>query len=161
MNYNLYNRELQDGYILKKIELYKAAAAYAPTIIKVFEAFNNKCFNCKLEKALQDATGRRVYAEKRYNNINIYFYENGDSYTLASIKIDDLINGKRIPANKLIEDARSRQQGYYKKAYELQQGYENIDNIITQLNQVKSLLNGILNPIPYEIKDVYRINYHL
>ena len=48
MNMNLYNRELQDGYILKQIELYRGAASMAPVIIKTLQAYDKKVFNCKL-----------------------------------------------------------------------------------------------------------------
>lgn len=161
MNMNLYNRELQDGYILKQIELYRGAASMAPVIIKTLQAYDKKVFNCKLEKALKEATGRYISAKKEYHNINIGYYEGSQHYTLASCKIDDLIDGKRINADLLIKDARERQQGHLKRAFEMETAYNNIDNTFKQLEAIKATLKGLLNPIPYEVKDVYRINYHL
>ena len=161
MNMNLYNRELQDGYILKRIELYKEAASYAPIIIKVLQNFDHKMYNCRLEKALQDAAPRRIYTEKRYQNINIYYYVNSDSFTLASIKITDLIDGKRIPAQLFIESARKRQEYFLKEAYELQSNFDNIDNILNQLEQIKNMYRAITKNLPSEFCDTYRINHYI
>ena len=160
MNMNLYNRELQDKYIKARIDQYREAASLTPAIIKVLQDFNGKCFNCKLEKAIQEKTNKHIYAHKKWHNVVIEYYENGDTFTLASCLIDDLIDGKRIPADILTEDARKRQEGFLKRAYEMQTAYDNMDTIFKQLEQLKSTIKAIINPIPYELLDVYRLeNY--
>lgn len=161
MNMNLYNRELQDGYILKQIEYYKEAASLAPMIIKVINQFDGKMFNIKLEKALREAVpDKYIHAKKEYRNIVIGYYNKSEHFTLASIPIDKLTDGKRIPANILIEDARKRQEGFLKRANDYKLAYENIDITLKQLEQLKSTIKAIINPIPYELLDVYRLeNY--
>ena len=70
---NLYNRELQDGYILSRIKLYREAATYAPALIKVFNSFDGKVFNCKLEKALQEAIPNKyIHVRKEYTFSKFY-----------------------------------------------------------------------------------------
>lgn len=159
MNMNLYNRELQNGYVLQQIEKYKASANLAPVIIKVINQFDGKMFNVKLEKALREAVpDKYIHARKEYKNIIIGFYDGADHFTLASMPIDKLTDGKRIPADLLTEDARKRQEGFLKKAYEMQTAFNNMDTIFKQLEQLKSTIKAIINPIPYELLDVYRLD---
>ena len=158
MNMNLYNRELQDGYIKQRIEEYRKAANMAPVLIKVLEAYDNKIFNCKLEKAINEAIpDHYITARKEYHNINIGFYNHGNHCTLASIPIDKLIDGKRIPANIFIESARTRQADHLKRAAEMENAFNNIDSIIDQLKQLNKAIAAVLAPVPYEVQDVYRI----
>ena len=157
MNYNLYNRELQDGYIKNRIDQYRKAANFAPAIIKVLQAFNGKCFNCKLEKALQDETGEHITARKHWHNIVIEYYERGDTFTLASCKIEELIDGKRIDGDLLIKSATERRESHLKKAYELENAFNNMDDIMIKLNQLKQAFSGLMKDIPYEAQDVYRL----
>lgn len=157
MNMNLYNREQQDKYLKNRIEELKAAANLAPAIIKVFEDFDNKVFNIKLSRALYETTGKYIRCEKRYQSLEVYYYEHDHYYILANIKIDELIDGKRIPANLFIQSARDHQQKALKTAADIQKAIDNIDYTIDQINQLKKAIKGVINDIPYEVLDVYRL----
>lgn len=157
MNMNLYNRDQQDGYLKTRVKELKFAASLAPVIIKVFEDFDRKMFNIKLTKALNEATGKYIRCEKQYQVINVYYYERDHYYTLASIKIDDLIDGKRIPANLFIQSARDHQQKALKTANDIENSMNNIDHSIEQINQLKKAIQGVISGIPYEVLDVYRL----
>ena len=98
-----------------------------------------------------------VFTEKRLNYIEIYVYDSGSQYTLAQVTIDNMPDGKRIPAEKLIDSARNKREELLRRAYEL----ENIDieQVLSQLNQAKALYNSIYEGLPYKFIDVYHITH--
>lgn len=135
-------------------------AALYPVIVPVISKFDNKIYNVRFKNALSEAASNAkyyVFTEKRLNYMEIYVYDRGSQYTLAQVTIDDMPDGKRIPAEKLIESARNKREELLRRAYEL----ENIDieQVLSQLNQAKALYNSIYEGLPYKFIDVYHITH--
>ena len=135
-------------------------AALYPVIVPVITKFDNKIYNVRFKNSLTEASSSTkyyIFTEKRLNYMEIYVYDRGSQYTLAQVTIDDMPDGKRIPAEKLIDSARNKREELLRRAYEL----ENIDikQVLDQLNQAKALYNSIYEGLPYKFIDVYHITH--
>ena len=149
-------RKAINDYVAKLRDI----AALYPVIVPVINKFDNKIYNVRFKNALSEASSSskyHVFTEKRFNYMEIYVYDRGSQYTLAQVTIDDMPDGKRIPAEKLIASARSKREELLLRAYEL----ENIDieQVLSQLNQAKALYNSIYEGLPYKFIDVYHITH--
>lgn len=157
-----YDNEERRKAITDYIAKLRDIAALYPVIVPVITKFDNKIYNVRFKNALNEASVSssskyHVFTEKRFNYIEIYVYDSGSQYTLAQVTIDDMPDGKRIPAEKLIDSARNKREELLRRAYEL----ENIDveQVLSQLNQAKALYNSIYEGLPYKFIDVYHITH--
>ena len=85
---------------------YRNAAGYINTVAQIIRQFDGKVYNCRLDKALKEATEGRVFCNRNQYLFEIYTYpESHYSFHigLANIKAEDLTEGKRIPADKIIK----------------------------------------------------------
>lgn len=157
---DFYDNEERRKAITDHIAKLRDIAALYPVIVPVITKFDNKIYNVRFKNALSEASSSSryyVFAEKRFNYMEIYVYDRGSQYTLAQVTIDDMPDGKRIPAEKLIESARNKREELLRRAYEL----ENIDikQVLDQLNQAKALYKSIYEGLPYKFIDVYHITH--
>ena len=90
--YGYYEDESRRAGCEKTAAAHREAAALFPAIRKTFESFDGKVFNCRLEKALQEATGRRVFVRKDSYSLEVYAwfndYRGSSHYTLLDIAPD-------------------------------------------------------------------------
>ncbi len=159
-----YTREERNKAIENKAASYREAANLFPIIRKVINQFDGKCFNCRFEKALQEASGKRIYVKKEYDRFLCIYTYSKNSYnqiTLANINLADMPDGKRIPGDLLIESAKDRYSRLLSNAAELESMIEKVDLIETQLKYFKSQIERIVSTIPYEARDIYNLNYHV
>lgn len=162
--FGCYTKEDQDKAIRSQAVAYREAANLFPQIRKVIEDFNGKCFNCRFEKAIQEATGQRVFVKKEYERfLNIYTYKphSGEQLTLAHIKLEDMPEGKRIPGDLLIESLKSCRERFLREAADLEGMIEKADFIKEQLQYFKSQIDKIVSTIPYKARDIYHLDYHV
>lgn len=158
-----YKKEDQDAAARAYIKAYRDAAALYPKIKKVIQSFDKKVFNKRLETALQEGTGARVFVENRPNMIDVHVYGGPRStwITLAILSKDDFIDGKRIDAGKLIESLTDHRNTLLQTAARYEKQIEEIDQIKIQIKQIKKLLNDVLEPYDYTMRDIYGINAKL
>lgn len=157
---DFYDNEERRKAITDHIAKLRDIAALYPVIVPVITKFDNKIYNVRFKNAIHEAASSSkyyVFTEKRLNYIEIYVYDRGSQFTLAQVTIDDMPDGKRIPAEKLIDSARNKREELLRRAYEL----ENIDikQVLDQLNQAKALYNSIYEGLPYKFIDVYHITH--
>ena len=164
MYYGCSSEETKAEAIQKTVIEYRAAAGLFPAIRKVLEQFDGKVFNCRLEKALQEATGRRLYVKKDGYRVEIYYY--GDTYSggcswisLAMIPVDSLTDGKRIPAALLIDSARKQREEHLKDAAALEENAGKIPEVKKQIKYFIEQANKLAQALPSELRDVYGIKY--
>lgn len=146
----------------RRAEDYRKATEYIPTITKILKDFDNKVYNCRLEKALQEATNNRVYCHKSDYSLEIYTYpEKGYSFrvNLAYIKIEDLKEGKRIPADKLIESTHHYRETLLKNAYEIETGMEQMAQAKAYIEQTKNKLESFCRSFNSDLRDIYGLPY--
>ena len=154
----IYGKEEKKKAIEKQVQEMRTNAAFYPVIAKVLRDFDGKVFNCRLEKALKDATNNNVYVHKRMDWIEIYSFNRGALTTLAQIRKDTMPDGKRICADDFIKDAQERRAALLKKAADIEQTAANMDMIAAQLDGLKKTYNAIVETIPYELRDMYGID---
>ena len=162
---NFLTEEQKAEEVRKRIEGYRSAAEYYPTIKKVIENFDGKVFNCRFEKALQEATGLHIYANKRYRNLEIYFYNSQCSNrTMSFVGLDldtALTDGKRINVKNINDDLLKHCQDFQKRAYRLETQVKQVDEVRARIKQLESALHALTGPLDYELKDIYSLNYTL
>lgn len=151
------NKEAQ-----RRADNYRTATAYIPTISKIIKDFDNKVYNCRLEKALKEATENRVFCDKNGYTLEIYTYpKNGYSYrvTLAKIPIKDLKDGKRIPADKILKSFQEHRETLLKKAYEIETQIDQMQYVKAYIEQTKEKLEKYCRSFNTDIRDIYGIPY--
>ena len=141
------------------IDVYKHAANLYPVIRPVIESFHKKVYNIRLDKALNAISENTIHAKKEYKHICIYLYYNNEIITLATLSLDDLINGKRIDSNKLLESAREYRDEHLKNAYEIKKAMETHETIKEQIKSIGKQLNAVIGQIDnYRAREIYNIN---
>lgn len=158
-----YKKEDQDAAARAYIKAYRDAAALYPKIKKVIQSFDKKVFNKRLETALQNETGARVFIENRLNMIDVHVYGGPRStwITLAILSKDDFIDGKRINAEKLIESLTDHRNTLLQTAARYEKQIDEIEQVKEQIKQIKHLLCNVLEPYDYTMRDIYGINTKL
>ena len=143
-----------------RIESYRQAAAMVPTVIKVLRTFDKKVYNCRLDKALREATDNKIGVYNQYGFISIYatYTTNYHHINLATFRLEDLKN-KRIDADKLIEQAKTARESLLNKAYTIETTAQQADNIREYIKQSIEKLESICQSLPDDIRDIYNIPY--
>lgn len=143
-----------------RIESYRQAAAHVPQIIKTLKQFDGKVYNCRLDKALREATNGKVGVYNQYGFISIYacYTTNYHHINFATFRLEDLEN-KRINAEKLIEQVKAARESLLDKAYKIETYSEQADNIREYVKQSIEKLESICKSLPDDIREVYNIPY--
>lgn len=146
----------------KRIDGYRAAAAAFPTIRKTLESFSGKVYNIKLDRALKEAISDagHIYVEKKYNHISIeYSPKNCNNWhCLAWLsEADALPDGKRLDAGAMIESAKEKRADLLKEAFELEEAAKHADEIREQLEAWTKTLEKILDPVPREAREIFKL----
>ena len=157
------NQEEKKKEIEKRIRACREMSTLFPIIRSVAEEFDGKVFNCRFEKALQSKRPR-IYVEKRFQwlEINAFSEEPGcRQFTLAQIKISDMPDGKRIPADLIIDAARKKRESLLRQATEMERDAAEADEKRHQLEYFKSQIDKIRDSICYEVRDIYNLDYRV
>jgi hypothetical protein len=149
--------ETKNKETLKRIENYRAAAALTPIIIKIVNQFDGKVFNCKLDKAIREATGNKAGVYKRDNHVEIYTYYSTSYYhiTYATFRVDQ--DNKRIDAAALVEQIRKAREDNLKKAYDLETTYTQAESIHAYIRSAIDKLESYCKSLPDDLRDIYNI----
>lgn len=145
------------------IQEYREAAALTRQIIPVIKSFDNKCYNVRLEKAIQEKTKARVYCNKRYTIFEIYIYNNTyNQITLCNIQqADAFSDGKRINAAAIIEGLNKKYQELLELAYRLENELQQIEQYAAALESLKDQIEKIEKNLSYQIRDNFHLNYRI
>lgn len=141
---------------------YRTAAGYTNKVAEVVKKFDGKVYNCRLENALKEATENRIFCSKNQYLLEIYTYpEKGYSYRvgLASIKADDLKEGKRIPADKIIKSLKEHREELLRKAYEIESHIDEMEQVKAYIQQTKDKLESYCRSFNTDLRDIYGLPY--
>lgn len=154
--------EEQQKDLQNRIDSYRAAAAMVPTVIKVLRSFDNKVYNCRLDKALREATNNSIGVYNQYGFISIYatYTTNYNHINLATFRLEELKN-KRIDSDKLIEQVKTAREQLLKQAYEVETLSEQADSIREYIKQSIEKLESICRSLPDDIREIYNIPYSI
>lgn len=155
------SQEDKDRAIETKIRERREAAALFPEVRKVIEQFDGKVYNVRFDKALRAAVGK-VYTEQRGGRIYIYTLGTGSNWHhIASLSREDMKDGKRINAAAFIESARRCREILLKEAYQIERAAEDAPKVKMQIEEIRKTLEAVIKNIPYEVRDIYDLNYHI
>ena len=157
MYYDPTERENEEA--LKRVKKYRDVAALVPVIAKIIRDFDNKVFNCRFSNSLNEATNREIYANKNEYWLEIYAINRGYHLTLAHVSSKELKDGKRIPAEKLLESLRQHRESLLQKAYSLENTIEQVPQIKAYIREVKDKMDAFLKNLPDDIRSIYHIPY--
>lgn len=139
-----------------RIKGYREAAAMVPAVIEVIKKFDGKVYNCRFDKAIHELDSR-IHAWKHYNCLSVYMHPYPGCYnevTLSSISLDEMPN-KRIPADKMILDARERRESLLKKAYEIESMMSAMPQVKAYIDETKRKLEAYLKQFPTDVRELY------
>ncbi len=151
------NKEAQE-----RATAYREATKYIPTITQIIKSFDGKVYNCRLEKALKEATENNVFCSKNDYCLEIYTYQrHGYSHriNLAYIKTEALKDGKRIPASEIIESMKIHREDLLRRAFEIESEIENMPYVKEYIRQTKEKLEAYCRSFNTELRDIYGIPY--
>lgn len=136
----------------------REAAAAFPVLKNVLTQFDGKVFNCRLQNALNEAAGRNyAFSVKKTDGGRIWidfhcdckcYSSDNDKQVLNMDAEKALIDGKRINAAAMIEEAAKQRADLLKSAADLDTAIEKLDETVNQLNQVENVLKGIAASFP-------------
>lgn len=156
------NIEEANKEALQRAANYRKAAEQIRTVTEVVRQFDNKVYNCRLEKALKEATDNRVFCDKSTWTLEIYTYpEKGYSYrvNLACVKVDEMNEGKRIPADKLITSLQEHRETLLKQAFDIESEIDNMPYVKEYIKQTVDKLEAYCRSFNTDLRDIYGIPY--
>ena len=151
-----YNSEDRKKEVIEHAAFLRSLSDLYPAIMQVIREFDGRVYNVKFNRALSAAVPG-VYSEKRGMFFELYKFEKGSVYTLATCKTDDMPDGKRVNAKVLIESARNKRETYLKEAYKIES--TDMDSICKQLEDIKKMYNAIADGLPYKLHEIYGIQH--
>ena len=165
------SREQQRNEIMRRVNKLRAAAAQYPHLRDVLTAFDGKVLNVRLENALTDG-GNRYFVKLRRNEhygdyLDISFHQDGDgNYTddcyLVSLNLDKKWDGKRIPSDVILENARERREDFLREAAALEAATPELaDEIENKIKALRSAFDALVEGIPRAARSVYGLEYHI
>ena len=75
-----------------------------------------------------------------------------------SIKKSALMDGKRLDAKTLIDDARSRREEFLRRAADIENAGQKVDTVKEQIETLKNMLRVLGDSLPYEAREIWGVN---
>lgn len=154
------DRDAQDEAIAAKVKTKRDAAALFPIIRDATLAFDGKVYNCRFENALRES-GNYIFTEKTKYYFEIYLYDRGNRIVLAHISIDDMPDGKRIPADLIVKSAREKRESLLREAAQIERDAAQADMFKQQLEYFREQLEKIRDSIHSDVRDIYNLDYRV
>lgn len=176
-----YGEENQIKAIKNKITALKEAAGRIKEVKPIIRKFDGKMYNKNFDAAIRALTDEKGYFSA-YNSYRwFYIYYSGkagynrniDILSGYSCKGSDIMpekdqkeeskvfNGKRINAEKMIENLDRHYAALLKEAFELEVALENLPAIRKQIEQIKTLYNAVVSGLPSMVTDTCGIKHYL
>lgn len=154
--------------IQARIREYKKSLDMVEPVKAIVKAFDGKCYNCRFGKAFADIG---CYEDKsNYSDwITIRRRDgiyNDSAATIFSIRLSDMLDGKRINAEKIIANIDERVESRHKTIFRLEYELKSVEGVIEYLNQKIAEINNIVGSLSSECIEAYssrfaRLSYKL
>lgn len=143
--------------IQARIREFKKTLNVVEPVKAIVKAFNGKCYNCRFGKAF-DEVG--CYEDKsNYSDwITIRRRDgiyNDSAATIFSIRLSDMLEGKRINAEKIIAAIDERIENRNKTIFRLEYELKSAEGVIEYLNQKIAEINNIVGSLSSECIEAY------
>jgi hypothetical protein len=174
----IFGAEEQKKHIEERITALRTAASFINRVKAVCNSFDGKVYNKRFDDAIGELSGDdgRLYVSNRYGWMYVIYYPRHgykNEVTLLTgyscVKTENNIRNqdkedfilfddhKRINAAAMIEGLNRKYAEILKEAYELEETFKNIDQILDQVKKAKEILSAIVAPLPSIIIDTYGI----
>lgn len=151
----IYGKEEQDKEAKRRVKLCRDLARLYKPLSDVIRSFDGKVINCRLEKAMREATGHIISLDKRPRGYAITAFYKGEVITLAYIGAEILTDGKRINADIMIDSLRQHREGLLKRAADLERAAEQVEETRKRIEDLERTLKAVLDSVPYDVRDIY------
>lgn len=158
------DKDIFNAPVNNRIKELREIAGIIPTLCKVFREFDGKVYNVRFDRAINDVSDRRIFVDKRSYTIDLYTFlksSPGNITTIAQFKRKDMKDGNRIPADKVVESARSYREEYLQEAYYLESNKEQLYQAREYIRQSVDNLNKYLDSIPCVARELYKIPHYV
>lgn len=171
----VYGIENQKETIREKARFLRDVAAMIPKVKTVFEKFDGKCYNCKLDNAIKELTKAddeirlyasvsysggwygitafRRYGKDRETNL-LSAYSTKESRYMTDDKKRIFNSEKRLDAKKAIALLNENYSELLKKAAEYDRAADELDDFLLRVEGLKKTLETVKNSVPYEVLDI-------
>ena len=176
-----YGEENQVKDIKKKITALKEAAGRIKEVKPIIRKFDGKMYNKNFNEAIRSLTDEKGYFSAYDSYKWFYIYYSGKKGYNRNINLlagysckgselmeeqyrkeeNEIFDGKRINATKMIEILDRTYAELLKEAFELEVALENLPAIRKQIEQIKGLYNAVVAGLPSMIIDTCGIKHHL
>lgn len=151
-------------YIQAKIDAKRGLIKYFPVIKNVVQDFDGKVYNCKLDRAIREATVNDqqprggCYCHIAYNDwIEICAYIGSESFDFLYFKKSDLKDGKRIDAAVWLDNINSHYAKLMQDITRLERDLEVIDDTLSKVEILKKQIETLVEPLTWTTRDAYNI----
>lgn len=158
------DKDIFNTPVNNRINELREVAGIIPALCKVFREFDGKVYNVRFDRAINDVSGRRIIVDKGDYLVDLYTCMKsspGNIIEIARFKREDMKDGKRIPADKVIESARSHREKYLQEAYYLESNKERLYQAREYIRQAVDNLNKYMDSIPYVARELYKIPHYV
>ena len=147
----------------------REAAAILPLVQDVIWQFDRKVYNCRFEKALQEAlAGKapgRIYVRKDQYWVLVEYLPKATpgcySFTVCQMKTGDLVDGKRINGQVLSESLKERCASLLEDAAAIEEQSAKADEYQRQFEQLRRSFSELRDGIHSTVCDIYGLNYRV
>lgn len=142
-----------------RIREYKKSLDMVEPVKAIIKAFDGKCYNCRFGKAIAEIG---AYEDKSSYSDWITIRRRGgeSSYdaatTIGSIKLSELLDGKRVNAKKVIAAVDEHAETVKKLVFRLEHELKYAEGTISYINQRIAEINEIIDNLSSESADIYR-----
>ena len=140
-----------------RIREYKKSLDMVEPVKAIVKAFDGKCYNCRFGKAFADIG---CYEDKSNYSDWITIRRRDGEYndsaaTIFSIRLSDMLDGKRINAEKIIATIDERAESRNKIIFRLEYELKSAEGVIEYLNQKIAEINSIVGSLSSECIEAY------
>lgn len=153
----------------KEADALRFAASQICKVKKVVLAFDGKIYNCKFDKAIQELSENKTmfYCHSSYGWLYLECHTlQNKTITLLTTKAaekekekDCFTEKKRIKAENMIDLLNSKYGECLKRATEIENSMQTLDQKLQQIAQLKKAINHIVSEIPSEVTNIYGMKY--
>lgn len=148
----------------------REAAATFPLVREVVRRFDGKVFNCRFEKALQEAlqgaAPGHVYVNKNDYWLTVRYHAHATPgynypFTLCQLRASEMPDGKRLDGKALYESLTACRAALLREAAAIEEQAAKADEYREQIEQMKRTLEHLTGSITITVRDIFNLNYRM
>jgi hypothetical protein len=148
--------------IQARIREYKKSLDMVEPVKAIVKAFDGKCYNCRFDNAIQEVNC--FVHHNRYSDcveiVREYSYNDDTAAIICYFNLSKVLeDGKRINAEKIIENITNRMNKHKQTIMQLECALKTIEDTLVYLNQKIAEVNNIVTSLSSECIDIYKSRF--